>query len=187
VLERGIGNFLEGSPFSRNAFVYRPCWKLLPAALCGVVAHRHTHTHTRTHTYTHKKTHMHMHTCMDASTHNTHTHTHTHQGPYFARNTYTHTRDPTFLDNLRQLQPDLCITAAYGNILPQAFLDTPAHGTLNVHPSLLPKCVGFVFMCVCVLCACCVCGCLCACANAGVHVFQCVVCALFPLACLLKY
>ena len=82
MLERGIGNFLEGSPFSRNAFVYRPCWKLLPAALCGVVAHRHTHTHTRTHTYTHKKTHMHMHTCMDASTHNTHTHTH------------THTRDP---------------------------------------------------------------------------------------------
>jgi hypothetical protein len=30
------------------------------------------------------------------------------------------------------------VTAAYGNMLPAAFLDIPTHGTLNIHPSLLP-------------------------------------------------
>lgn len=34
---------------------------------------------------------------------------------------------------------DLCIVAAYGKILPRAVLDLPHYGTLNVHPSLLPK------------------------------------------------
>ena len=46
---------------------------------------------------------------------------------------------PDFLQRLRVLAPDLCVTAAYGNILPQAFLDIPRWGTLNIHPSLLPK------------------------------------------------
>lgn len=36
------------------------------------------------------------------------------------------------------LEPDICITAAYGNILPEAFLSIPKRGTVNVHPSLLP-------------------------------------------------
>eukprot|EP01025_Chloroclados_australasicus_P049542 TRINITY_DN5646_c0_g2_i1.p3 TRINITY_DN5646_c0_g2~~TRINITY_DN5646_c0_g2_i1.p3 ORF type:complete len:253 (-),score=19.06 TRINITY_DN5646_c0_g2_i1:110-868(-) len=40
---------------------------------------------------------------------------------------------------LSELQPDLCITAAYGNFLPQRFLDIPKFGTLNIHPSLLPQ------------------------------------------------
>lgn len=44
-----------------------------------------------------------------------------------------------FLGWMREVGPDLCVTAAYGNILPQAFLDIPACGTLNIHPSLLPK------------------------------------------------
>lgn len=44
-----------------------------------------------------------------------------------------------FLEALAALQPDLCVTAAYGNMLPQRFLDTPRHGTLNIHPSLLPR------------------------------------------------
>jgi len=35
--------------------------------------------------------------------------------------------------------PDLFIVASYGKILPQKILDIPTHGTLNVHPSLLPK------------------------------------------------
>lgn len=47
-------------------------------------------------------------------------------------------RDEAFLADLRTLAPDLCVTAAYGNVLPQAFLDIPKHGTVNVHPSLLP-------------------------------------------------
>lgn len=36
------------------------------------------------------------------------------------------------------LQPDLIITAAYGQIIPQALLDTPRLGCINVHASLLP-------------------------------------------------
>lgn len=47
-------------------------------------------------------------------------------------------RDAAFLDALAQLRPDLCVTAAYGNMLPSAFLSIPKHGTLNIHPSLLP-------------------------------------------------
>ncbi len=40
---------------------------------------------------------------------------------------------------LQELQPDLCVTAAFGQILPQAALDVPLMGTVNVHASLLPK------------------------------------------------
>lgn len=46
--------------------------------------------------------------------------------------------DDTFLSDLKALQPQLCITAAYGNILPTKFLDIPPSGTVNIHPSLLP-------------------------------------------------
>ncbi|BFG25436.1 hypothetical protein CerSpe_117100 [Prunus speciosa] len=46
--------------------------------------------------------------------------------------------EDVFLSNLRDLQPDLCITAAYGNILPSKFLNIPISGTVNIHPSLLP-------------------------------------------------
>ncbi|GFH07147.1 uncharacterized protein HaLaN_01908 [Haematococcus lacustris] len=48
-------------------------------------------------------------------------------------------REPEFLSSLTRLDPDLCVTAAYGNMLPQRFLDLPRLGTLNIHPSLLPK------------------------------------------------
>lgn len=34
---------------------------------------------------------------------------------------------------------DVFLVAAYGKILPQSILDIPHHGTLNVHPSLLPR------------------------------------------------
>lgn len=44
-----------------------------------------------------------------------------------------------FLETLKELSPDLCITAAYGNYLPTKFLAIPRFGTLNIHPSLLPK------------------------------------------------
>jgi methionyl-tRNA formyltransferase len=37
------------------------------------------------------------------------------------------------------VQPDLCITAAYGQYLPKRFLATPSYGTVNIHPSLLPR------------------------------------------------
>ncbi|WP_262692338.1 methionyl-tRNA formyltransferase [Kordiimonas aestuarii] len=37
------------------------------------------------------------------------------------------------------LQPDIAVVVAYGQILPQAVLDTPKHGCVNVHASLLPR------------------------------------------------
>jgi methionyl-tRNA formyltransferase len=37
------------------------------------------------------------------------------------------------------VKPDLCITAAYGQYLPKRFLATPTFGTVNIHPSLLPR------------------------------------------------
>ena len=43
-----------------------------------------------------------------------------------------------FLDRMREIGPDLCVTAAYGNYLPMSFLSIPRFGTLNIHPSLLP-------------------------------------------------
>src|SRR3954470_19052941 len=48
-------------------------------------------------------------------------------------------RKPPFADELRALEPDVCIVVAYGKILPPDVLATPKHGCLNVHASLLPK------------------------------------------------
>lgn len=43
------------------------------------------------------------------------------------------------IEPLRQLKPDLCVTAAFGQILSQEALDIPPLGTVNVHASLLPR------------------------------------------------
>lgn len=40
---------------------------------------------------------------------------------------------------LAALSPDLIVVAAYGLLLPQAVLDLPPHGCINVHGSLLPR------------------------------------------------
>ena len=48
-------------------------------------------------------------------------------------------RDEAEVERLRALDPDVICVAAYGMILPQAVLDIPKHGCLNVHASLLPK------------------------------------------------
>ncbi len=40
---------------------------------------------------------------------------------------------------LAGLHPDVIVVAAYGQILRPAVLETPTHGCLNIHPSLLPK------------------------------------------------
>ena len=45
----------------------------------------------------------------------------------------------TAIEEIRAQQPDLIVVVAYGQILPQALLDIPPHGCLNVHTSLLPK------------------------------------------------
>ncbi len=47
-------------------------------------------------------------------------------------------RDPQFLDRLREIGPDCCPVVAYGALLPQAALDIPPHGWVNLHFSLLP-------------------------------------------------
>lgn len=48
-------------------------------------------------------------------------------------------RDESVHQRLRDARADLHVVAAYGRILPQAVLDIPRRGTLNVHASLLPK------------------------------------------------
>jgi methionyl-tRNA formyltransferase len=47
-------------------------------------------------------------------------------------------REPEFLDRLSAIAPDCCPVVAYGALLPQAALDIPAHGWVNLHFSLLP-------------------------------------------------
>lgn len=42
-------------------------------------------------------------------------------------------------EDLRALAPDLCVTAAFGQILSEDNLSVPRLGTVNVHASLLPK------------------------------------------------
>lgn len=49
-----------------------------------------------------------------------------------------------FLEELSKLQPDVCLTCAYGKILTQKFLDLPKRGTINIHPSKLPLYRGAV-------------------------------------------
>ncbi len=48
-------------------------------------------------------------------------------------------KDTDVVKEISGLKADLMIVAAYGLILPQAILDLPKHGCLNVHASLLPR------------------------------------------------
>jgi methionyl-tRNA formyltransferase len=47
-------------------------------------------------------------------------------------------RDDDFHARFAELAPDVAVTVAYGQILPQRLLDVPRHGFLNAHASLLP-------------------------------------------------
>ena len=47
-----------------------------------------------------------------------------------------------FLNELREENADVFVVAAYGKILPKELLEMPKHGSLNVHPSLLPRLRG---------------------------------------------
>lgn len=42
-------------------------------------------------------------------------------------------------ETIKQYQPDLIVTCAYGQIVPKEVLDIPKLGCINVHASLLPK------------------------------------------------
>lgn len=48
-------------------------------------------------------------------------------------------RDPEAIAAIAALEPEIIVVAAYGQILPQALLDIPPRGCLNVHASLLPR------------------------------------------------
>jgi len=47
-------------------------------------------------------------------------------------------REEWFLDRLRVIAPDCCPVTAYGALLPQAALDIPPQGWINLHFSILP-------------------------------------------------
>ncbi len=47
--------------------------------------------------------------------------------------------NPEAVKELKALNPDILVVAAYGMLLPQEVLDIPKHGAYNVHGSLLPK------------------------------------------------
>jgi methionyl-tRNA formyltransferase len=43
------------------------------------------------------------------------------------------------VDQIRALRPEVMVVVGYGQIIPQAILDIPPFGIINVHASLLPK------------------------------------------------
>lgn len=47
-------------------------------------------------------------------------------------------REESFAEEMRLLRPDVAVVAAFGQIIPQAVLDIPRLGCLNVHASILP-------------------------------------------------
>ena len=46
------------------------------------------------------------------------------------------------VETLRELAPDIMVTAAYGQILSQEVIDIAPHGIINIHGSLLPDLRG---------------------------------------------
>jgi methionyl-tRNA formyltransferase len=46
------------------------------------------------------------------------------------------------VETVLELEPDLIVTAAFGQILPKELLEAPKHGCINVHASLLPELRG---------------------------------------------
>ena len=51
----------------------------------------------------------------------------------------TKIREEAFLQQIRDLSPDLGVVVAYGRILPDALLAIPRLGMINVHASILPR------------------------------------------------
>lgn len=48
-------------------------------------------------------------------------------------------KEPGFFETLKQLEPDIIVVAAFGQLIPKAVLDLPRFGCINIHASLLPK------------------------------------------------
>ncbi len=56
--------------------------------------------------------------------------------PVFQPDSY---REPSVWDEFRALAPDLQVMAFVTLVVPRGFLDVPTHGTIQYHPSLLPR------------------------------------------------
>lgn len=50
-----------------------------------------------------------------------------------------HKLDYDFIHRLKDINTEFFVVASYGKIIPKSILDIPEKGTLNVHPSLLPR------------------------------------------------
>jgi len=48
-------------------------------------------------------------------------------------------RRPEVIEQIRAIAPEVMVVVGYGQIIPQAILDIPPRGIINVHASLLPK------------------------------------------------
>ena len=48
-------------------------------------------------------------------------------------------KEPAFVAQLKEWNPDFIVVAAFGQFLTQEILDIPRYGCINVHASLLPK------------------------------------------------
>lgn len=48
-------------------------------------------------------------------------------------------KDEEFVQILKEINPDVIVVVAFGQILPSVILDMPKYGCINVHASLLPK------------------------------------------------
>ena len=48
-------------------------------------------------------------------------------------------KNEAFSEELKALNPDIIVVAAYGKILPSYILDYPKYGCINIHGSILPK------------------------------------------------
>ena len=48
-------------------------------------------------------------------------------------------KEPDFVRQLKEWNPDFIVVAAFGQLLPQEILDIPFYGCINVHASLLPR------------------------------------------------
>jgi methionyl-tRNA formyltransferase len=48
-------------------------------------------------------------------------------------------KDPDFRAQLAEMEPDVTVLVAYGEYVAPSLLDLPKHGSINLHPSLLPR------------------------------------------------
>src|SRR3989344_3777009 len=48
-------------------------------------------------------------------------------------------KDEEFFKKLKHSNPDICVVASYGKLIPKNYIEVPKYGFVNIHPSLLPK------------------------------------------------